>query len=677
MAKIKQLSPHEAQKIAAGEVVERPANIVKELVENSIDAHATRISVYIEDGGKKLIRIVDNGSGMDFTDAQRCFDRHATSKITHVEDLESIQTFGFRGEALASIASVSTITLITKEQESIEGTKVTLNSGTITEINSVACATGTDISIHSLFDHIPARKKFLKATQTEWRAIQLLFNAFCFDYPHIHFLLFSENKQVLNCPVTTTMNNRALQLWENPTHNHLLELQTYTNATLSLSGIISDHQHHRYDRSNIYFFVNKRWVKNQHLSSAFIKGYANVLPAGKYPLAAIHITLPTNEVDINIHPRKEEVKFLHPRRVEQALQEAVKAALEKNLSLHLKMNVTLKSQNFSTKETSDNFNTPFPEKPFNFDATFTQQTYPLPFTPFDKLRANGENKQDSFPFVASLPKHTNKIDNNSLLTETNTQQPSSSLPFAPFDQLKANGANKQDFFPFVASLPNHTNTQNKRSHQLNVPHKDLSQDNSIIVSETQPYRLIGQYNATYLLIEQEDGLFLIDQHAAHERILYELFSKRFDKVSTIQLLFPHIITLSAEDIETITPYLDIFIKNGIIIEQCSIDQLIIQSLPVHLKDQSLDDLIKQALTWINEISSVESDIFQKTINNKLQAQMACKAAVKAGDILTVEQMDQLLKDLEKSENRFSCPHGRPTGWLLSLHEIEKKFKRRI
>src|SRR5882724_11246333 len=193
MAKIKQLSPHEAQKIAAGEVVERPANIVKELVENSIDADATRISIYIEDAGKKLIRVVDNGCGMDKTDAQLCFDRHATSKISHVDELETIDTFGFRGEALASIASVSNIILVTKEEDNLEGTQIIIDANTIKNISPVACTTGTDISINNLFFNVPARKKFLKTTTTEWRAIQLLFNAFCFDYPHIHFSLFSDN----------------------------------------------------------------------------------------------------------------------------------------------------------------------------------------------------------------------------------------------------------------------------------------------------------------------------------------------------------------------------------------------------------------------------------------------------------------------------------------------------
>jgi DNA mismatch repair protein MutL len=666
MAKIKQLPPHEAQKIAAGEVVERPANIVKELIENAIDANATRIAVYVEDGGKQLIRIVDNGCGMDTTDAQLCFDRHATSKITHVSELETIDTFGFRGEALASIASVSVITLMTKEEHALEGTKVIVNANSITGINSVACVTGTDITVQNLFFNVPARKKFLKATQTEWRAIQLLFNAFCFDYPHIHFLLFSESKQIFNCPTSTNLKNRALQIWESQSllrsasyegqaNNHLLDVHV-TEKDFSLSGVISDHQYYRYDRSSIYFFVNKRWVKNQHISNAFIKGYANVIPAGRYPAGIIHITVPTHEVDINIHPRKEEVKFLHPRRIEQALQQAVKNALEKNLSQHLKKNVTFNSApSFAeasdfAKASSDRSEgrSAYDFTPFNFDTPFAYSESPLYSAPFDTLptgalRASGLE--------------------NSHTTSSPLEFDSSPLALSVF-------ASKN-----VSKGSEINNSQIAQLDLQTQPHTNISFHTT--PEPVTPYRLIGQYNTTYILVEKKDGLFLVDQHAAHERILYELFSQRFEEVATIQLLFPHIITLSPHDINIITPHLDIFTNNGIIIEQCASDQLKIESLPVHLKDQSLDDIIKTTVSWIIESNALDQQELKKMINNKLQAQMACKAAVKAGDLLTQEKMEQLLHDLEKTANRFSCPHGRPTGWLLSLHEIEKKFKRRI
>jgi len=665
MPKIKQLSPHEAQKIAAGEVIERPANIVKELVENSIDAGATRITIYVEDGGKQLIRVVDNGCGMDSADAQICFDRHATSKITHVAELETIDTFGFRGEALASIASVSTITLLTKEEQSLEGTCITSKPGMPMEVHSAACATGTDISIADLFFNIPARKKFLKATQTEWRAIQLLFNAFCFDYPHIHFALFSEGKQIHNCPSSTDIKNRALQLFEPVTHRHLLE--TSVNGDISLYTVISDHQHYRYDRSGLYFFVNKRWVKNQHLSSALIKGYANVIPNGRYPIGIIHITVPAHEVDINIHPRKEEVKFLHPRRVEQLLQQAVKKALEDNLSKHLKKDVTFKSEEKMYAESMRDFN------PFEFD-TFLQTPAKKPFDtiPSESLptthkasnfaKASSDESSDTQGDLYKNPHTPLALNNLLLFAEVPMQNDESFIALATKEMehgvkgvvSKGTGININN--PFNSSFS---------EHPTEITEAGLNG------------RLIGQYNNTYLLIEKEDGLFLVDQHAAHERILYELFSKRFHEVATIQLLFPQIITLSSHDIDIIVQHLDIFIQHGILVEQCASDQLIIQSLPVHLKNESMTDIIKEVISWIIESQSLDSDAFKKNINHKLQAQMACKAAVKAGDILTQEKMKQLLSDLEKTANRFSCPHGRPTGWSLSLIEIEKKFRRRL
>lgn len=630
MPKIKQLSEHEAQKIAAGEVVERPAHIVKELVENAIDAGATRINIYVEDGGKQLIRIVDNGYGMDSIDAQKCFDRHATSKITRVDELEAINTFGFRGEALASIASVSKITLLTKEENTLEGTHVLVEANTIKTVAPIACTTGTDISIQELFFNIPARKKFLKTTQTEWRAIQLLFNAFCFAYPHIHFTLFSEGKQVFNNPTMPDLKNRALQIFEPVAHKRLLAISNV--GDISFQGIISDHQHYRYDRTDIYFFVNKRWIKNQHVTSAFIKAYAQVIPHGRYPIAAIDITVPSPEVDINIHPRKEEVKFLHPRRVEQAIQQAAKVALEKNITKNIS------GPTFSEiSHNSAYFN------PFDFDPSLKKKSE---FVSFDKLRTNGNED--------TIDEKEGKIEY---------------------------GYNQSN--PFVLSSSKETNTNIlslKNSNSLASAHQSLAESDEVLTKSEMKNgvtKVIGQYHNTYLLIEKEDGLFLVDQHAAHERILYEFFSQRFHDIATVQLLFPQIITLNTQDMDIIIPHLDILIHHGIFIEQCASDQLMVQSLPVHLKNESITDIIKETISWIIEYQTLDQDSFKKTINHKLQAQMACKAAVKAGDVLTQEKMEQLLSDLEKTSNRFSCPHGRPTGWLLSLAEIEKKFRRRL
>jgi DNA mismatch repair protein MutL len=341
MPKIHRLEAHEAQKIAAGEVVERPANVVKELIENAIDAGATQISVYIQDGGKKLIRVVDNGSGMGKEDARLCFEHHATSKITTVDDLSYIATFGFRGEALSSIASVSKTILITKEAFAQEGIKLELEHGNVLDETITAANQGTDILIQDLFFNVPARKKFLKSTDTELRAIQQLFSAFCFDYINISFKLYSNDVLSIHCPAAKTLHERLAQLLDINHIAHTLDCSTQAkDGSIRIKGFISNHQYTRYDRSSIYFFVNQRCVKQQKLTSALLKGYLNVLPQGRYPAACLFIEVNPEQVDINIHPRKEEVQFLHPRTVENLIQTMVRETLENNLSKQLKKDVT-------------------------------------------------------------------------------------------------------------------------------------------------------------------------------------------------------------------------------------------------------------------------------------------------------------------------------------------------
>ncbi|MDP3889288.1 MAG: DNA mismatch repair endonuclease MutL [bacterium] len=379
MPKIKILPLHEAQKIAAGEVVERPANIVKELIENALDAAATTISVHIEDGGKKLIRVIDTGCGMDVQDAQLCFDKHATSKITHVDALEHINTFGFRGEALASIAAVSKITLITKERDTTEGTKVTVEQNTVIDTQPVSANTGTDIAVHDLFYNIPARKKFLKVRDTEWRHILHLVQAFCLDYPEIHFKLFSDGKQIINCPATQNIRARCAQVWDQHISSDMLTIEAHReDNTFSILGIITNHQQFRYDRNTIFFFVNKRWVKDFKLSNALLKGYQNVLPHGKYPTACISITVDPTLVDINIHPRKEEVKFMHPRLIEQLIQQTVKQALEIHISANLNPKV-MNTADMAISTPSTSFFSSHPSRsftPYNFDPSTSDFAYP-------------------------------------------------------------------------------------------------------------------------------------------------------------------------------------------------------------------------------------------------------------------------------------------------------------
>jgi DNA mismatch repair protein MutL len=614
MIRIKQLPAHEAQKIAAGEVVERPANVVKELVENSLDAKASTITISIEDAGKALIRVVDDGCGMGQEDARLCFAHHATSKITTVNDLPTLTTFGFRGEALSSISAVSHVTLITKEESAAQGTQLTLEAGTITTSNSITCNNGTDISISQLFFNVPARKKFLKTRETEQRQIVLLFQAFCFDYLDVHFKLIVDGTQLFNCPATFSLQERVAQIWDHTVAGQMVSLTPVQNSKdIGLHGIVSNHTYGRYDRSGIFFFVNKRWVKNASLSKALLKGYMNVLQPDRFPSGCIFITLDPAVVDINIHPRKEEVQFLNPKVIEQLIQQSVKTTLENHLSATLNKKVQI-------------------ESPASFGSFQSARKIAT-----EHYSNHVEHHYPALRYVNNFTSVINPVSN----------KPAEINALAPEPVLAQQSVMEHAF------------------NEAPLPHaKDV-------------YHILGQFKKTYILIEQEDGLCIVDQHAAHERVLYELFSKRFDAVASTKLLFPQIISLSVSELEQLACLLTLFKNHHIEIEQFGENQIIILSIPTYLKDVPLEPLIKEALSWLSESHELDESTFKKKMTEKLHAQMACKAAVKAGDVLTNAQMHQLLDDLCQTENRLTCPHGRPTGWDISLYEIEKKFKRKV
>ncbi|MEX2437812.1 MAG: DNA mismatch repair endonuclease MutL, partial [Candidatus Babeliales bacterium] len=446
MQKIKLLPAHEVQKIAAGEVVERPANLLKELIENSLDAHTTAIIIYIEQAGKKLIRVIDNGCGMSPEDAKICFQQHATSKISSVDELTSILSFGFRGEALASIAAVSHVTLTTKESAASMATRLTLEKNCITSQESISGNTGTDISVANLFYNVPARLKFLKKDETEWRQISTLFHAFCMAYPGVHFKLFHDSRLIHNCPAAKNISERAAQLWDTLVQDHIVSLAPHTISEITIEGVITNHHFSRYDRNLIYLFINNRWVKNYELTRALMKGYSNVLQAGKFPAAAIFITLPPATVDINIHPRKEEVRLLHPIRVNRAIQETIKKTLENNVSAQIKRPVTFATPSpFSWQPTS---------MPMPFERNFPQKN------PFEPMQA---------------------VDYKS---------PPLSIPNQAFEHS-------------IAPI-----------QQTIMPSPQLNEEAELTGT------IIGQVHTTYILIDTPDGLYMIDQHAAHERILY-------------------------------------------------------------------------------------------------------------------------------------------------------------
>src|SRR3990167_8801612 len=620
MSKIKKLSINEAKKIAAGEVVERPSNIVKELVENSIDAGSKNISIYIQDGGKKLIRVVDDGFGMSEEDAKLCFEHHATSKITKVDDLDKIYTYGFRGEALSTISSISKIALITKEEDVQFGIKLLLEDGQIISEEKVSASRGTDIKVENIFYNVPARQKFLKKSETEWRNISQLFQSYCFAYKNIHFKLFNDDNIIFNCPTVKNIKERIVQVWNLSLSESCIKIEDENQKyNFSIEGYISNHQVHQFNRNRIYLFVNNRWIKNIELSRSLLQGYQHVLPSGRFPVAVILIKVDPKNVDINVHPRKEEVRLLHSYQIEQALQLSVKVALERNLSKQLNKNVKISGAKI------------------------------LPFEQSLQLYAETDFGQDYDNLIT--PARQSDFSRDTLIR---VEQ-----PFAAEFNL-SNNLNKLEIEELFGSR---ISSRESSSEQLNVSKKESR------------FKFLGQVKKTYLLMESEEGLLVVDQHAAHESVLFDLFTKRFDTVSTVKLVFPHIINLQESELDTVIEYLPILKKYGIESERLGAAQLVITATPVHLKDASLDDLLSQVVSWINEFENLDNKDLESELSKKLCAQMACKASIKAGDDVSELQVDQLMKDLYNVENRFTCPHGRPTFWTLSTNEIEKKFKR--
>lgn len=627
VSRIKILESSEIQKIAAGEVVERPVNVLKELIENSLDAKATSITIYLEDAGKKLIRIIDNGSGMSHEDAKLCFEHHATSKINTFNDLNRITTFGFRGEALSSIAAVSKVNLITKQELEQLGIELDIEQNKIEKENFINCNVGTELIIKDLFFNVPARKKFLKSKETEYRAITHLFYAFCFSYINVNFKLYSDNRLVYNCPAVQRLEKRFGQLYDHNIIQNIIELNLDNskeyNPSYKISGAISNSKYSRYDRSQIYLFVNNRWVKNYKLVQAFIRGYQAILEPSKFPIGVVNIFIDKQEIDINIHPKKEEVQFLHPKLIENVITGSIIKSLENNFNKSLNYNA------YSAKDMSA----------INISENIKQEVVDSQHFKEDK--------------VISIPTYdqTIKIFTDNIRLEHN-------------QELNSNEKNSVK------------NIDHKDAHDLDdYLNGGINNTDNRTKNNITEYRLIGQALKTYIIIEINDGLTLIDQHAAHERIIYQRISSNFTNVPTISLVLPEVIELISEDILMLNLNADIFIQCGIIIEQISANSIVIKQVPIFLKNILLKDIILKSIATIKENHKLEKDKLNNIIKEKIHAQISCKSAIKAGDILQPGTINQIIQDLYNVENKLTCPHGRPTIYNLTVYDIEKFFKR--
>lgn len=626
-SKIRRLPPEEIQKIAAGEVVERPASVLKELLENSIDAGASVISIFIEQAGKRLIRVVDNGCGMSRADALMAFVPHATSKIRSVDDLYSVSSYGFRGEALASIASVSRATLITAEAgHEADATKVECNAGIIESAETTVAQAGCDFSIKDLFCSVPVRLKFLKKDETEWNQLYDLVQAVAFSMPGIHVTLYRDGQVVLNAPAVANVLDRTSQIWEHHHAQHMLALTSSEDGECVVRGVISRPHVLRYNRADILLFVNGRWVKNPNLMKAVLKGYAQNLPDGKFPMAVVFVTVPQDRVDVNVHPRKEEVSFISPGRVESAIVEAIKSTLERSVVLVDRSHEFLGAVKTSAE-------------------TFVSRP----------LLERGLQGAGISPFEVRQP----------------LRQPLSTLSFR--DSIP------QDVvFDFAQRDVAGTAEGEVRSLESIVAPKPLQQRIFDDISQEKQValgRVVGQMFATYIMVDEGDCLVMVDQHAAHERILYERMKTGFETAISVQLLFPAIVTLPEESCRALESVQAFFAERGIQFEAFGPGKIRVSSFVVDAARCNLTDFFSELALAVREEKSLTSEQLRTKIYEHIHSHAACKAAVKAGDVLSLLEMNQLLADLQSVENRHMCIHGRPTTWRIPKKDIEKNFRR--
>src|SRR5882762_9001552 len=620
MSRIKLLPETLASQVAAGEVVERPASVVKELVENSIDAGARAIEVGIQRGGMSRIRVVDDGCGMDRDDALLSLERHATSKIASAADLAAISTLGFRGEALPSIASVSRFRLSTREPSAVAGTEILVNGGRIETVRDGGEAPGTQIEVRSLFYNLPARRKFLRSEMTEARNIEHQFFLQALAHPEIGFSLVREDKIALQLPITTSLRDRIRDLYGAELLDDLGEISVRDRGGIQIGGWIGRAGVSRQTRAQQFVFVNGRAIESGILSTALREGYHTALMRGQFPVTFLFVDLDPREVDVNVHPAKREVRFRDPARVREAIVEAVQRTLESGrVEWQRKFNAPIPAIGGTTASGNEPVARVSPQTSSSPEPSAVIGTEPSPFDAMgrDRIRPSGFGQPDQ-PTVAPPP----SAGNDSQAIDGNRPEP-----------------------------------------QIEPRHD-------------QQFQIIGVLNRLYVLMENSDGLVLVDQHAAHERILFEELRRRMEEqgVPAQKLLITQTFELPPRDADWIEENLSILQKMGIGIESFGPNAFKIDSLPGFLNVTDGAQFMRKV---IDDLNSAGNNTSAMRLGEEMIAKSVCRHAVKANDPLRYPEVEKLIRDLLDCDLPYCCPHGRPTMIQISLSELEKKFGRKV
>ena len=672
MNRINILNADTANKIAAGEVVERPSSVVKELVENSLDAGAKNITIEIQNGGESLIKIIDDGSGVHPEDVEKAFNPHATSKIKDTYDIFSINTLGFRGEALPSIASIARVDFKSKTEDFDMGKELIISGGEKESLTDCSMNRGTQIEVRDLFFNVPARKKFLKTTARESALINDLVNRISLANPDVSFKLFNNNKKILNTYGNGKLIDVIRTIYGKSTAENLIYFEEHKD-TASVYGFIGNDTLARASRNNQSLFVNKRYVKNRSLTVAVENAFRSFNVTGKFPFFVLFIDTYPELIDVNIHPTKSEIKFKDERfifkvvfdavhsamreyvkdtftlpeeeekKFEALKEEVIQESLDKEISTleKLKENINYKVSEDRKKEEIYSYN---PSK--DYEAK-TEVNIPVDFL-------SKENQDESSKF-------NNSLENNDF-KEGSAKREISYDPILIKNELKDKVSESTS-----ESLERSDYKCNKNEYGNSIE--------EIIYREAKfpKLRVIGQFNKTYILAEYDSTLYLIDQHAAHEKILFEKYSSDIakKKVEIQPLMIPLVVTLPTEDYLYYDENKEIFEKAGFKISDFGDNSIRIEEVPYFLDKLNPTELIT---SMINNLKKMGTGETVEVKYNKI-ASMSCRAAVKANDVLSILEMENLIEDLRYINDPFHCPHGRPTIIKFTSYELDKKFKR--
>ena len=671
-------------KIAAGEVVERPSSVVKELLENAIDSGATQVVVDITDGGKKCIKISDNGGGILSSEVEKCFLRHATSKIKSIDDLFDLYSLGFRGEALASISAVSNIEMVTKTKEEMIGTKIVLSGSKIIKKEPVGTKDGTTITVKDLFFNTPVRAKFLKSTHAETINISDLINKLAIGNPNVRLKYINNSKLMLNTPGDNKLISVIRSIYGKEITDNLIEVD-YEDEKIKISGYIGNNNIYRSNKNLQHIYINKRFVKSKVILDAINESYKSIIPINKFGVCFLNIKINPSEIDVNIHPTKLEVKFQDEKEVYIKIRDVIKNKLL-NISLIGKYKSYDSSENYVQNKLNQIEENKTEVQNINIAKNIeykVKENNEYENKDQEAIKINEREDLSTFKSFKEALEEKNHIDKSKEDLHDNISY-SESLNNNNYDRIHEE--EQSDYYSNMGYIENNIkeskyNDIDKKLEEISTQASFLEEQDDMldkIVDNSQnahfrasDFKVIGTILNTYIVLEKGTSMYLLDQHAAHEKVLYEEYMTKFknQNIDMQMLLDPIVIELSSVDMLDVEKNLNLFMKFGFEIEIFGDNHIMVRGVPNIFGVAQSEKFIFQIIDNIGDLES-SYDLKMDKI-----ASMSCRAAIKANDKIHFDEINSLLLKMEKCENPYTCPHGRPSMVEISKKEIEKMFKR--